>query len=324
MLNVGILGAGNIAEKMASTIRQMDDARVVAVGARDLVRAQAFAGRFGIPKAYGSYEQLAADEEVELIYIATPHSHHREHAILCLNAGKHVLCEKAFARTAAEAREMLALANEKKLLLTEAIWPRFMPMAQELAQLCSREEVGKVWGLSANLFYPVRDKERIQRPELAGGALLDIGIYPLTFASIVMGDDIADITTSAIMGETGVDLQNTMILNYKDGRQATLSSGVLSRGNRRGQLYCERGYIEVENINNFECIKIFDNDYQLVRKIDCPPQISGYEYEVRAAAKAIREGQLECPEMPQREIIYMMELMDTIRHKWDFWYPGEK
>lgn len=324
MLNVGILGAGKIAEKMAATIREMDDARVVAVGARELVRAQAFAGRFGIPKAYGSYEQLVADEEVQLIYIATPHSHHKEHAILCLNAGKHVLCEKAFARTAAEAREMLALANERKLLLTEAIWPRFMPMAQELAQLCSREEVGKVWGLSANLFYPVEKVERIQRPELAGGALLDVGIYPLTFASIVMGDEIADITTSAIMGETGVDLQSTVILNYKDGRQATLNSGVRSCGNRQGQLYCERGYIEVENINNFECIKIFDHNYQLVRQIERPAQISGYEYEVQAAAKAISEGQLECPEMPQREIIYMMELMDSIRHKWDFWYPGEK
>ena len=324
MLKVGILGAGKIAEKMAATITRMEDAQVVAVGARDLERAKEFAGRHKIPRAYGNYQDLAADEEVELIYIATPHSHHKEHAILCLEAGKHVLCEKAFARTAKEAREMLAVANEKKLLLTEAIWPRFMPMAKTLAQLREKEYVGKIWGLGANLFYPVCDVERIQRPELAGGALLDVGIYPLTFASIVFGDDIADITTSAILSDTGVDVSNTMILNYTDGRQATLSSGVMGRSDRRGVLYCENGFIEVENINNFECIKIFDNDYHLIEQINAPEQISGYEYEVQSAAKAIREGVLECPEIPQSQIIHMMELMDTIRHKWGFWYPGEE
>lgn len=324
MLKVGILGAGGIAEKMAATIVRMEDAQIVAVGARELARAQDFARRYQIPKAYGSYEELVADGEVELVYIATPHSHHKEHAMLCLNAGKHVLCEKAFARTAQEAREMLAAANEKKLLLTEAIWTRFMPMAKTLAQLREKEYVGKIWGLSANLFYPVYYRERIQKPELAGGALLDVGIYPLTFASIVFGDDVADITTSAVFSDTGVDISNTMILNYTDGRQATLSSGVMGRSDRRGVLYCENGFIEVENINNFESIKVFDNDYHLMKQIDAPPQISGYEYEVQAAAKAIREGALECPEIPQSEIIYMMELMDTVRHKWDFWYPGEK
>jgi len=229
----------------------------------------------------------------------------------CLRAGKHILCEKAFTCTAAEAEEVFAEANKRKLLVTEAVWTRFMPMVKELQQLRITKPVGEIWGLTANLAYPVYDtKERVRLPELGGGALLDVGIYPLTFASIVLGDDIQEVHSSAMLSDTGVDVQNSITLHYRDGRMAVLNSSVLSHSDRRGVLYCTGGYIEVENINNFESIAVYDNNHKQLDFISRPKQLTGYEYEVQAVARAIKNGWLECPEMPQSETLKMMRLLD--------------
>lgn len=311
-LKVGILGAGRIAEKMAYTIALLEEAEVVAVAARDSARARDFATRHNIAKSYGSYADLLADSEIDLVYIATVHSVHYEQMMSCLQAGKHILCEKVFTCKAAEAEEVFAEANKRKLLVAEAIWTRFMPLVKELQQLQITKPVGEIWGLTANLAYPVYDtKERVRRPDLGGGALLDVGIYPLTFASIVLGDDIKDIQSSAIYSDTGVDVQNSITLHYKDGQMAVLNSSVLSHSDRRGVIYCTGGYIEVENINNFESIAVFDNNHKQLEFIERPKQLTGYEYEVQAVARAIRNGWSECPEMPQSETVKMMKVLDN-------------
>ena len=310
-LKIGILGTGRIAEKMAHTISLLEEAEVVAVAARDLVRARDFATQYNISKAYGSYSDLLADLEVELVYIATVHSVHYEQMMSCLQAGKHILCEKAFTCTVAEAEAVFAEANKRKLLVTEAVWTRFMPLVKELRQLRFSKPVGEIWGLTANLAYPVYEtKERVRLPELGGGALLDVGIYPLTFASIVLGDDIKEIQSSAIYSDTGVDVQNSITLHYEAEQMAVLNSSVLSHSDRRGVLYCTGGYIEVENINNFESIAIFDNNHKQLEFIQRPEQLTGYEYEVQAVARAVQNGWLECPEMPQSETVRMMHLLD--------------
>ena len=154
------------------------------------------------------------------MYIATPHSHHYEHIKLCLNHGKHVLCEKSFTVNESQAREVLEMAREKKLLLTEAIWTRYMPMRKTLDDVLSVGVIGRPYMLTANLGYIISGKARIMRPELAGGALLDVGIYPLNFASMVFGDEVESITGTAVMTETGVDAQNSITITYKDGRMA--------------------------------------------------------------------------------------------------------
>ncbi|MBO7727855.1 MAG: Gfo/Idh/MocA family oxidoreductase, partial [Oscillospiraceae bacterium] len=184
-MKFGIIGAGGIAKNMAGTVSRMKNVDCTAIAARDIERARAYAEKYGFRKAYGSYEDLLADPEVELVYIALPHSFHCEWTVKALRAGKHVLCEKAFAASEAQAREMIALAEEKKLLLTEAMWTRYMPSRTLLAELLQSGEIGKIVGLTANLGYDIDANTRIIRPELAGGALLDLTVYPLNFASMI-------------------------------------------------------------------------------------------------------------------------------------------
>ena len=183
-MKVGIIGAGRIAANMAKTLNGMDDAVAYAIAARNLDRAQKFAKEWGFEKAYGSYEELVNDPEVELIYIATPHPFHIEHAKLCITHGKPVLCEKPFTVNAAGAKEVFDLAKEKEVFITEAIWTRYLPSRKIIDDIIASGEIGELKGISANLGYDMRTKERLINPELAGGALLDVGIYPLNFASM--------------------------------------------------------------------------------------------------------------------------------------------
>ena len=286
-LKIGILGTGAIAATLADTMNRMSGVKLYGAASRSLEKAKAFAERFGIDHAYGSYEELAADPEIELVYIATPHSEHYKNAVLCLEHGKHVLCEKAFAVNAAQAKEMIALAEEKKLLITEAMWVRYMPMAKTLREV------------------------------------LDVGIYTIAFASLVFGDEITSITSTVIKTETGVDSQNSMTFCYPGGKMAVLNSSIHVLSDRRGIIYGTKGYIEVENINNFESIRVFDENRRLKEAYTRPEQISGYEYQIEASRKAIRENRLECPEMPHHVTIRMMETMDALREQWGIRYPFE-
>lgn len=323
-MKIGILGAGRIASIMAQTIGQMDEAICYAVAARDQVRAEEFAKAYGFEKAYGSYEELVKDSEVELIYIATPHSHHYEHAKLCIEHGKAVLCEKAFTRNAKEAKEILSLAKEKKVFITEAIWTRFMPSREMIHDLLESGIIGKPMTLTANLGYIIAHKERIAEPALAGGALLDIGLYPLNFALMVLGNDFDKITSTAILSDKGVDMQNSITLSYRTGEIAVLNSTALALSDRQGIISGDKGYMIVENINNCEKIRIFNTERQEIKCVEVPQQITGYEYEVEAAMRAIKEGKLECEEMPHEETIRVMEIMDELRKEWGVIYPGEE
>lgn len=322
-MKIGILGAGGIARVMAETVNGMEEAQCYAVAARDLGRAQKFAEEFGVEKAYGSYEEMLQDPQVELVYIATPHSHHYEHVKLCLEHGKHVLCEKAFTANAAQAEEILKMAEEKGLLLTEAIWTRYMPMRKTIDEVVASGIIGKVTSLSANLGYVIEQNERIHAPELAGGALLDLTVYPLNFASMVFGDDIVKVDASCVKIDTGVDGQDNVMLTYRDGKMATMYTTIHAQTDRRGMINGSLGFIEIENINNYESMKVYDLDRKVIASYEASKQITGYEYEVRAAIRAIREGKTECEEMPHAETIKMMKLMDRIRGDFGIVYPFE-
>lgn len=327
-MKVGILGAGGIATTMATTLKGMkaagDDVELYAVGARDGERASKLAAEYGFEKAYGSYEDLVSDPELELVYIATPHSHHNEHVKLCLSHGKHVLCEKAFAANTAQAEEMIKMAEEKKLLLTEAIWPRYMPMRQTIDEVVASGVIGKVTSLSANLGYVIHTVERIMQPALAGGALLDLTVYPINFALMVFGDQIIKTDAMCVKTPTGVDGQDTVVFTYADGKMANLYTTIFAQTDRRGIINGDKGYIQIENINNYEEMNVYDLDRKIIATYKAPEQITGYEYEVRAAIKAVKEGKLECEEMPHSETIKVMKIMDGIRADYGIVYPFEK
>lgn len=323
MLRVGILGAGKIAGIMARTLREMENVQAWAVASREREWAEEFARTYGIERAYGSYEELVEDPAVDLIYVATPHSHHVEHCLLCIEHGKPVLCEKAFTANAAQARQVLARAEERGVFLTEAIWTRYMPSRRMIDDLIGEGALGEVVSLTANLGYPLTHVERIMEPALAGGALLDIGIYPLNFASMVLGDEVEDVTSACVKTSTGVDAQSSIVLRYRDGKMATLHTTVLAATEQYGIIYGTKGYLIAHNINNIDRISLFGPDRSLRREITVPKQITGYEYEVEACRRALETGALECPEMPHAQTLRMMEQMDALRRDWGVRYPFE-
>lgn len=321
--NIGIIGVGHIAEKMGRTLLALDRVRSYAVASRSYDRARDFAARWQFSKAYGSYEELVADPAVDIVYIATPHSLHYRHARMCLEAGKAVVCEKAFTVNAGEARSLMELSRQRGVFITEAIWTRYMPLMATLKELVWSGVIGKPRTLSANLCYPISHKERIMRPDLGGGALLDIGVYTLNFASMVFGNDISHIDTSCQKTATGMDAQHTITLWYGDGRMATLYSSIYAKSDRMGVIAGDDGHIIVENINNPSSLRIVDRDYNVVRTLDAPPQVTGFEYEVGAAVDALDHGDIESHFMPHSETLRMMGLMDELRRRWDVRFPSD-
>lgn len=320
MLKMAIMGAGAIANKMAATITKMNDVEAYAIAARDEDRAEKFAEEYGFTKFYGSYEEMLKDPEVELVYIAKPHSHHYKCAKMCLEAGKHVLCEKAFTVNAAQAEKILRLAEEKKLLLTEAIWTRYMPSRDMINKLIEDGVIGEVTSLTANLGYELSQVKRIWNPKLAGGALLDVGVYLVNFASMIFGENLESVQSEAVFKD-GVDMIDNINMTFAGGKTAAMQCNVHAVQNRQGTIFGTRGYIEITNINNPEEIRVFDENYKKVTSIIPPEQISGYEYEVEACRKAIEEGRLECPEMPHKETLRVMKIMDEMRASWGYEIP---
>lgn len=322
MFSVGIIGAGWIAEKMAMTLKDHPQGcKVSAVASRSKQKAQEFATQWGIEKAYGSYEELVQDDDIDLVYIATPHSHHYAHTRLAIEHGKPCLVEKAFTANAREAAELLTLAKEKGVFITEAIWTRYMPLSLKVKELMESGVIGKARLLTATLCYMMEEKERIVRPELCGGALLDLGVYCLNFARMYFGTDITRTVSNCQLGPTGMDMQECISLCFADGRMANLQSGALCLNDRQGIISGTEGYIRVDNVNCPELIEVYRN-YELVATYPKPADmITGYEYQVFECKRCIEKGLLESPLMPHAETLSIMQQMDELRKEWGVKYP---
>ena len=318
-MKVGIIGCGRIARTMADTINNTKGFELYAVAARDIERANAFKEEFNASVSYGSYEELVSDDNVELVYVATPHSHHKDHMLLCLNHNKPILCEKAFTVNEAEAKEVLTLAKEKGIFVAEAIWTRYMPARKLIDKIIREGKIGRVTSVTANLGYQISDKERIIDPALGGGALLDIGIYPLNFALMARNNvNVKALTGVCTKAETGVDLQDSMVLCFEDGSIATIFADAEITSDRRGYIYGTKGYIEVENINNPEVIRVYDNSRKpfMNTEIIIKKDYNGYEYELLEAKKCIEEGKIESELMSHNETLRVMRFMDAFRRSW--------
>ena len=290
-MNIGIMGTGSIAATMAATISKMENAVLYAAASRAVERAEKFADIHGVKRFYGSYEELVKDENVELIYIATPHSEHFENTMLCIENGKPVLCEKAFTVNAEEARKLKSAAYKNNVFLAEAIWTRYMPSRKIIDDLL---------------------------------CILDIGIYGINFAVMHFGKDIERIDSSVKMTDTGVDGRESITIHFKSGKMAVLTHSIYCRSDRKGIFHGDKGYIVVENINDPSEISVYDTNDELIRHMYVPEQISGYEYEVYEAMECIKNGRTESLSMPLDESVFMMEVMDGIRRDWGLVYPKEK
>lgn len=328
MVRLALLGLGKIARVMANTVLLMNqhgDTSIKLVGAasRSKDKALEFSREFGIEKAYGSYQELYDDPDIDLVYIATPHSHHYEEALACLNSGKHVLCEKAFTVNAKMAEDLIKKSCEKKLLLAEAIWTRYMPSRQAINDVIASGIIGSVTMVTANLSYSIANVPRLVKPELAGGALLDVGVYPLNFACMILGEP-DRVDAVCIKNAAGVDMSNSVTLCFdKTAQMAVLCSSATGVSDRFGYIHGTNGFIQVDNINNPKSLTVFNKEYQAVKKLDFSNQLTGYEYEVQACVNAIESASVECSQMPHKDTLYMMRLYDSIRAQLGIRYPFE-
>lgn len=323
-LRIGIIGAGWIADKMAEALDTLQEVQVYAIASRSQEKANTFAKLWNIPKAYGSYESMLNDPMVDLVYVATPHSHHYQHARLALEHGKPCLVEKAFTANAAEAKELIDLAHKKKLFITEAIWTRYMPLSMKVKEIMESGVIGKPRLLTATLCYMMEEKERIIRPDLCGGALLDLGVYCLNFARMYFGTDIIKTVSNVMIGKTGMDMQECISLSYADGKMANLQAGVLCLNDRQGIINGTEGYIRVDNINCPEKVDVYRN-YELIESYSKPyDMVNGYEYQVFECKRCLDNNLLESPLMPHDETISIMEQMDELRKIWGVKFPMDR
>lgn len=321
IMRVGIIGTGWIAEKAAITLGGLQQCEAYAVGSRTSEKAEAFANKWNIPKAYGSYAELIADPDVDLIYVGTPHSHHYDVTREALLAGKPCLVEKAFMANHRQAAEIVKVAHEQKVFLAEAIWTRYQPAVTIVRDLISSGRIGTPRLVTATLGYSMGDKPRIMRADLCGGALLDLGVYALNFVRMFFPSDILSIESQCVKSKTGMDLTNAISLVLADGILANVQSSASCVGDNIGVIAGTDGNLIIDNINNPQKITVNTHDREFVEDIHVPKQITGYEYQFVACREALVEGLLEPREMPHEETLYIMQLMDDLRMKWGVHYP---
>jgi len=317
----GIIGTGDIAKKFAAGLSVVPDSELVAVASRTKKNADAFGELFHVAKRHESYQSLAEDRDVDVIYVSTPHNLHKENTLMCLRAGKPVLCEKPFAINAGEATEMVRLARERKIFLMEAMWTRFFPIMTKVREIIAANVIGEVRMLMADFGYRSEDQSFwVFDPKFGGGGLLDVGIYPLSFSHQIFGSPSEISSISHLHG--GVDEQSAAILGYEGGRIAIIASAIRTETPQvayllgtKGRIYIHSPWWKPETIT----LSVNGKD----ELIQIPFQGNGYNYEVAEVARCLREGKTESDTMPLDETLSIMKTMDTIRRQWKLKYPME-
>jgi predicted dehydrogenase len=320
----GILGTGRIAGLFATGLGSVPAAEIAAVGSRTQAAADTFGDRFAIPRRHGSYAALAADPDVDVIYVATPHTQHAENSLLCLAAGKAVLCEKPFALNAREAEEVIALARARGLFLMEAMWSRYYPAMVRARELLAAGAIGEPRLLSADLGIrsQVNPAGRLFHPALGGGALLDVGVYPVSLASMVFGTP-TEIIARGHLGETGVDEQGAIILSYPGGRHAVLYTSIRTPTPHEGTIMGTEGMLRIGLDWHKPDRVTLSRPGQPEEVEHLPFDGNGYNYEAAEVNACLRAGRTESAIMPLDETLAIMRTLDVIRAQWGLRYPGE-
>lgn len=320
----GILGTGRIAEAFATGLSALPDADLAAVGSRSAAAADAFADRFGATRRHASYEALAADPAVDIVYVATPHPLHHANTRLCLEAGKAVICEKPFTLNAAQSRDLVALARERRLFLMEAMWTRYLPTVVRTRELVAGGAIGEPRLLIADFGFrkDLDPAHRLFDPALGGGALLDIGVYLASLASMFFGPP-TDVRSLAHLGPTGVDHAMALLFGYGDGRFAQLSATISAATPQEATIVGEAGWVTLQSPWWKSTRLTLAREGHEPETIDAPFLGNGYTHEAAEAMRCLRAGDLESPGMPLDETVAVMETLDRVRAEWGLRYPSE-
>jgi predicted dehydrogenase len=318
------VGTGTIANSFVKGLSALEDAQLYAVASRSKEKAEAFGKQYAATKVYDSYEQLAGDKEVDIVYIATPNTSHKDNILLCLNNGKHVLCEKPFTINAEGAEEVIRLAREKKLFLMEAMWSRFFPIMNTVNSWLQKGLIGDIRVVTADFGFrregPAEDRK--VSPDRGGGALLDVGVYPISFASMVLGSFPKQITGVTSFYETGVDQQSAMLLSYDKGEMAVLSCAINTPTPKEARIIGNKGSIYIPDFSRATNATLSVIGEEAIT-IEIPLEGNGYNYEAAAVMDCLRKGKLESELMPIDETIAIIKIMDELRKQWGLRYPGE-
>lgn len=319
----GILGTGNIAARLAESLGNLAEAELLAVGSRSQAGAERFGKAWDIPRRYSSYQALVTDPDIDAVYVATPHPFHCENTLLALEHGKHVLCEKPFALNASEAARMIAKAREQKLFLMEAMWTRFLPAMVKLRELLAGGVLGEVELVQAEFGFKgnIGPEHRLLNPALGGGSLLDVGIYPISFAFMVLGKP--DSTQSdALIGPTGVDEAADVMFEYSGERRAELASAINQALPNAARVYGSEGYVEVTpNFWQSQKLILFANDRE--EHLSLPFEGHGDQFQAIELMDCVRQGKQGSDTMPLDESLSIMQTLDEIRAQWGLRYPSE-
>ena len=321
----GILGTGRIGHEFAAGLRDTPDAETLAVGSRTEDSAREFAASFGIPRHYPSYAELVSDTDVDVVYVATPHPLHEENVALCLEAGKHVLCEKPMAVNAAQAERLIALAQDKNLFLMEGMWTRFFPLMERVRHLISSGAIGEPRMLSVDFGFraPFDPLQRLFNPDLGGGALLDVGVYCVSLSSMIFGPP-DRVTGLAHLGETGVDEQSAAILEHGDGRISTISIAIRTATPQEAMIAGTEGWINIHSEWWKPDKLTLSRPGKKDESIEAPYTGNGFPHEAAEVMRCIRSGGRESDLMPLQETLSIARTMDELRRQWGLVYPDEK
>jgi predicted dehydrogenase len=305
-------------------LTSLKDAELYAVASRSIEKAEEFGEKHGAVKCYGSYEALVKDKEVDVIYIATPNTSHKNDIVLCLNNEKSVLCEKPLTINAKEAEEVIKLAREKKLFLMEAMWTRFFPVMKQVRAWLEEGVIGDLRMLTADFGFRREGtaEDRKVSPLRGGGALLDVGIYPVAFSSWVFGKSPEKITGLTSLFETGVDQQSSMLLGYDKGEMAVLSCAINTPTPKEARIIGNKGSIYIPNFSRATKATLAVIGEEEVT-VEIPLDGNGYNYEAAAVTDCLRRGETECGLMPLDESLSIMEVLDELRNQWGLKYPTE-
>lgn len=321
----GILATGTIAHKFAEGLSAVPEATLAAVGSRSRERADAFAAWYGAARAHGSYAALAQDPEVDVVYVATPHSLHRDNTLRCLEAGKAVLCEKPLALNAREAREMADVARANGQFLMEAMWSRFLPSFAQLRQWLHGGAIGEPRMVLADFGFrsDIETESRLFNPEFGGGGLLDVGVYAVSFASMVFGEAPEAVAGRADVGETGVDEQAAAVLAYSGGRLASVACAIRTTTPQEAWVLGTEGRIHLPGPFWCGTEAVLHRDGKTPETAHCPFEGNGYNWEAAAVGECLRAGRREHALMPLEESIAIMETMDGLREQWGVRYAAD-
>ncbi|MBU6535988.1 Gfo/Idh/MocA family protein [Streptomyces mayonensis] len=323
----GILATGGMAARFTADLVDLPDAEVVAVASRTEASAKAFAERFGIARAYGAWETLARDEDVDVVYVATPHSAHRTAAGLCLEAGRNVLCEKPFTLNVREAEELVALARRQGSFLMEAMWMYCNPMVRRLKSLVDDGEIGELRSVQADfgLAGPFPPAHRLRDPAQGGGALLDLGVYPVSFTQLLLGEP-SDVVARAVLSPEGVDLQTGALLSYDSGALASVHCSITGGTPNSASITGSKGRIDVPYGFFFPDHFVLHRDGRDPQEFRADPADgprASLAHEAREVMRALRAGETESPLVPLEGTLAVMRTLDTIRNQVGVHYPGE-